>query len=415
MARLLQINPVIRENTSTGRIMRELGEYAMDHGWESYIAYSRGRDGIPSHSSKLIPVGSKWDTFVHGLMTRLFDRHGLASSHATRALIREIQKIHPDVIQIHNIHGYFINYKLLFRYLSRCEIPVVWTTHDCWLYTGHCYHYDAVGCQKWQKCCEHCPQKTSFPASWVFDRSRKNFRDKRNAFTSCGKLTIVNISKWMQGEMQHSFLSGARFRLIPNGIDVGVFHPVKNSSVAEKYGIDLTRPIVLFVASIWSREKGLEDVNYLAGQLPKEVQVVMVGGLARNQKQTLCPRIMPINRTSDTAELAALFSTADVFVNPTYQDNYPTVNMEAQACGTPVVTYASGGSAETVSTLTGVVVPKGNVEGLSVAIIGILNEPDRFPRKTCREYAVRHFDKIAHWGEYLNLYETLINENSATR
>ena len=395
--------------------MRELGEYAMAHGWESYIAYSKGRDGIPSHTSLLIPVGSKWDVFVHGLMTRLFDRHGLASSRATRALIQEIQRIHPDIIQIHNIHGYFINYKLLFRYLSRNEIPVVWTTHDCWLYTGHCYHYDAVGCQKWQECCEHCPQKTSFPASWVFDRSRKNFQDKRHAFTGCKRLTVVNISKWMQGEMQHSFLSGARFQLIPNGIDVNVFHPERDFSVTDKYGIDRKRPIVLFVTSIWSREKGLEDVVRLGEKLPSSYQMVLVGKISARQKERLPQRVVCIDRTNNVYELAALYSAASVFVNPTYQDNFPTVNMEAQACGTPVVTYKSGGSAETLSPQTGIAVPKGDVDAMEAAILKILRDPDSFSGETCREYAVQHFDKNARWGEYLNLYETLINENSATR
>ena len=177
MKKLLQINPVIRINTSTGRIMQEIGQLAMKNGWESYIAYSYGRDGIKPCDSKLVPVGNKADVAWHGLITRLTDRHGLASEGATRAFIREIERIQPDIIHIHNIHGYFLNYRVLFDYLAKCDIPVVWTVHDCWLYTGHCYYYSYIGCNKWERECVHCPQRKLFPTSWWAARSTQNFRD----------------------------------------------------------------------------------------------------------------------------------------------------------------------------------------------------------------------------------------------
>ena len=203
--------------------MQEIGELAMANGWDSYIAYSRGRDGIKPCKSKLVPVGGKVDVAFHGLLTRFLDMHGLGSKIATQRFIKEIERIQPDVIHIHNVHGYFLNYKILFDYLSKAAIPVVWTIHDCWLYTGHCYHYASVGCDKWKEQCSNCPQKKAFPTSYVVDRSKQNFLDKKSAFTSVKDLTMVTVSDWMKGEMSHSFLKDCRFQVIHNGIDLDVF------------------------------------------------------------------------------------------------------------------------------------------------------------------------------------------------
>ena len=191
MKKLLQINPVIRTNTSTGRIMQEIGELAMANGWESYVAYSGGRDGVKPCKSKLMPVGGKLDVAFHGLWTRLTDRHGLASWFATKRFISEIKELKPDVIHIHNIHGYFLNYRMLFEYLKEADIPVIWTVHDCWLYTGHCYYYSSIGCDKWMSGCGNCPQRTAFPASWFIDRSKQNLKDKSEAFNSIPALSQV--------------------------------------------------------------------------------------------------------------------------------------------------------------------------------------------------------------------------------
>ena len=210
MKKLLHINPVLRTSTSTGRIIQEIGAVAIAAGWDNYIAYSKGRDGIRPSQSKLLPVGSKLSVALHGLITRFFDMHGLGSKLATKRFVREIEKLRPEVIHIHNIHGYFLNYKILFEYLSKADIPVVWTVHDCWLYTGHCYHYACVECEKWRTQCEKCPQKTAFPTSILLDRSRQNFNDKKAAFTSLKNLTIVTVSECMKCAMTHSFLKDCR-------------------------------------------------------------------------------------------------------------------------------------------------------------------------------------------------------------
>lgn len=407
--RLLQINPVLRTNTSTGRIMQEIGELAMTRGWESYVAYSGGRDGVRACKSQTVPVGNKRSVAWHGVMTRLFDRHGLASSHATRQFVRRIDEIKPDVVHIHNIHGYFLNYEILFDYLKNSDTPVVWTVHDCWLYTGHCYYYSFAGCGRWRTGCGHCPQRGLFPASWLFDRSARNFEDKRKAFTSMPHdgLTIVPVSDWMRGEMAHSFLCDYPFRVIHNGINTDVFSPSDAEGVRKKYGIEGKR-ILLGVASIWSKEKGLDDFLSLSSMLDRHEKIVLVG--VDDETQRRLPRnVTGISRTENISELASLYSAADVFVNPTWQDNYPTVNLEAIACGTPVVTYRTGGSVESVTDGTGFVVEQGDVRGLLSAAREVEKGDREMLRKRCRAYALEHFRKEDRYADYFALYEELLS------
>lgn len=407
MRKLLQINPVIRLNTSTGRIMQEIGELVMQHGWESYIAYSKGRDGIKPCQSKLIPVGNRWSVGYHGMMTRLFDCHGLASNGTTRQFIREIEQLQPDIIHIHNIHGYFLNYRILFEYLSQCHIPVVWTIHDCWLYTGHCYYYSFAGCSKWKTGCRECPQQRKFPASLLFDRSQQNFADKRAAFTSMpkDKLVIVPVSEWIRNEMQSSFLKDYPFRVIHNGINTEVFNLFDTQAVKEKYQLK-GKHILLGVASIWSKEKGLDDFIQMASLLKENEQIVLVGVDEKTQKQ-LPANIRSIRRTENVRQLAELYAAADAFINPTWQDNYPTVNLESIACGTPVVTFRTGGSIEAVTRQTGFVVEQGDVKGLLEAARSIIQRGKDYYQQPCRDFATAHFRKEDRYADYLQLYDEL--------
>ena len=400
--KLLQINPVVRLNTSTGRIMREIGELAIAAGWESYVAYSGARDGMPPHSSNLVPVGDKLDLAVHAVATRLFDAHGLASKRATKAFIRRIREIDPDVIHIHNIHGYFLNYPLLFQYLQESGKPVIWTIHDCWLYTGHCYYYSAVRCDKWRHGCGHCPQKHAFPASWLFDRSARNLRDKRRAFGALQNLTIVPVSDWLRQEMASSILADKHFQVIHNGIDLTVFRPEAAEDAAPVEGT-----MILGVASIWLEEKGLGDLIALAGKLRADEKLVLVGRTTEEQRKRIPASVQLIERTENIGKLAALYAQATAFVNPTWQDNYPTVNLEAIACGTPVVTYRTGGSIEAVSEGTGFVVEQGDVDGLLACVREIAAWDKKETVARCRERAVRCFRKEDCYKNYIQLYENL--------
>jgi glycosyltransferase involved in cell wall biosynthesis len=407
MKKLLQINPVIRINTSTGRIMQEIGELARANGWETYIAYSQGRDGVSPNAAHLIPVGNRWSVAWHGIMTRLFDRHGLASERATRQLIAEIQRIQPDIIHIHNIHGYFLNYRILFEYLSNANIPVIWTVHDCWLYTGHCYYYSYVGCDKWKSQCEQCPQRRDFPTSWWMDRSKQNFWDKKKAFTSVPKelLTIVPVSEWIHGEMKQSFLKDYPYQVIHNGINLENFQVYPADDVKKRYGLEGKR-ILLGVASIWMGEKGWNDFMQLAGMLNPDEVIVLVG-VKEEQKKGLPATIVPISRTDNLKQLAELYAAAEALVNPTWQDNYPTVNLEAIACGTPVVTYRTGGSIEVITPDTGFIVEQGDIPGLLAAVRTIEERGKDYYQTKCRAYAEAHFRKEDRYADYLKLYENL--------
>ena len=399
--RLLQINPVVRLNTSTGRIMKEIGEVAMAAGWESYIAYSGARDGVPQHSSQLVPVGNKLDLAVHAVATRIFDAHGLVSRRATKQLIRRIREIDPDIIHIHNVHGYWLNYPLLCEYLRESGKPVIWTVHDCWLYTGHCYYYSAARCNKWQTGCGHCPQKRAFPATWVFDRSARNWRIKQRVFGSLERLTIVPVSDWIRQEMAHSFLADKPFQVIHNGIDLEVFHPA---------GSDAERPagtVILGVATLWHEEKGVRDFIDLAGRLQDGEHLVLVGRMSEEQREAFPAGVEFIERTENVAKLAALYSRATAFVNPTWQDNYPTVNLEAIACGTPVVTYRTGGSVEAVTEGTGFVVEQGDVQGLLDRVRELAAGDRQAISARCRAHALQHFSKQERYQDYIRLYESL--------
>ena len=407
MKKLLQINPVLRVNTSTGRIMQEIGELAMLHGWKTYMAYSKGRDGIKECKSEIVPVGDVWSTAWHGLETRLLDRHGLASDRATREFIKRIEEIAPDIVHIHNIHGYFLNYRILFDFLSKSGIPVVWTVHDCWLYTGHCYYYSYAGCNKWQTGCGHCPQKKEFPASYFSDRSHRNWLDKKTAFTSMplDKLTIVPVSDWIREEMGRSFLKDYHFQVIHNGINTEVFDVYDATAVRQQYSLG-DKHIFLGVASIWSREKGLADFIKMSELIGQDEVIVLVGIKPEDMK--LLPKnVVAIARTENIRQLAELYSAADVFINPTWQDNYPTVNLEAIACGTPVVTYRTGGSIEAITDTTGFIVEQGDVAGLVDAARCIIRRGKEAYRNVCRQYAVANFRKEDRYADYLNLYRQL--------
>ena len=399
--RLLQINPVVRLNTSTGRIMKEIGEVAMAAGWESYIAYSGARDGVPQHSSQLVPVGNKLDLAFHAVATRIFDAHGLVSRRATKQLIRRIREIDPDIIHIHNVHGYWLNYPLLCEYLRESGKPVIWTVHDCWLYTGRCYYYSAARCNKWQTGCGHCPQKRTFPATWVFDRSARNWRIKQRVFGSLERLTIVPVSDWIRQEMAHSFLAKKPFQVIHNGIDLEVFHPA---------GTEAERPagtVILGVATLWHKEKGVRDFIDLAGRLQDGEHLVLVGRMSEEQRAAFPAGVEFIERTENVAKLAALYSRATAFVNPTWQDNYPTVNLEAIACGTPVVTYRTGGSVEAVTEGTGFVVEQGDVQGLLDRVRELAAGDRQAIAARCRAHALQHFSKQERYQDYIRLYESL--------
>lgn len=402
MKKLLQINSVVNIG-STGRIVEEIGQLAIQNDWESYIAYGR-MNGVSK--SILVKIGTELDIRFHGLQTRLFDNHGLGSKKATIKLIEQIIKIGPDIIHIHNLHGYYLNIKLLFEQLTSVSIPVVWTFHDCWPITGHCAYFDFAGCERWKTECYNCPQKNVYPASFGFDHSKQNYHLKKELFTSLQNSTLVPVSNWLNGIIKKSFLKQLSFQVINNGINTDVFQPNHNPFIRNKYKLN-DKLIILGVASTWSIRKGLKDFIELRSKLDSDFQIILVG-LDEDQIKLLPDKIIGISKTESVQELALYYSSADIFVNPTWEDNFPTTNLEALACGTPVITYNTGGSPEAINEDTGFIVEKGDIQGLIHAINIIKDRGKSSYSAACRDRAEKLYDKNDRYMDYIKIYESIL-------
>ena len=376
---------------------------AISHGWESYIAYGRACNPC---SSKLIKIGGQWDIYEHLIETRLFDNHGLASRRVTKKFIKQIDELKPDIIHLHNIHGYYLNYRILFEYLQGLSIPVVWTLHDFWAVTGHCGHFIQANCNKWKTGCYDCPQsKTEYPTSLFSDRSKNNYLEKRELFTSLKNLSIVTVSQWVKNMIDESFFKDIPSQVIYNGLDLNIFQPTK-SSLKNKLGIPDDKPIVLGVASVWAEHRGLKHFVELSKD--NTYQIVLIG-IKDNQRESLPSNIITIPRTSDQKELAEYYSIADVYANPTYLETLSMTNIEAQACGTPVVTFRSGGAPETVAESTGIVVEQGNESAMHEAILQLIREGKNKYSEACVRRASDLFDMHDRYNDYFALYQNLLN------
>lgn len=339
MSRILFINSVC--NGSTGTICKNLYKAAVEAGHECCIAYGRGEVPKGFHTIK---IGNKLDFYLHVLKARLFDASGFGSKSATKEFIKKIDEFKPDIIHLHNIHGYYVNIEILFKYLKEHpEIKKVWTLHDCWAFTGHCAYYTYAKCDKWKSCCNGiCANKKEYPKT-IFSRIKINFNKKKQIFSDVENMVLVTPSKWLKSEVENSFLKKYHVEVINNGVDTNIFKPIL-SDIKQQYGIE-NKKIILGVASVWDKRKGLDTFIELSKKLDYDYKIVLIG-LSKKQIKNLPINIIGINRTENVQELVKWYSVANIFFNPTFEDNYPTVNLEAIACGTPVVTFDTGGSSE---------------------------------------------------------------------
>jgi len=403
--KILQISIEVNSG-SVGRIAEQIGDEVLAQNWESYITFAR--NNLPS-KSQTIKIGTKKDVYWHVLMTRIFDNHCFESKSATHKLIKKIKSLKPDLIHLHHLHGYFININILFDYLSDANIPVVWTFHDCWSFTGHCAHFEYVGCEKWKTQCFECPQKNEYPKSLLIDRSYKNYRDKKSIFNSVKDMTIVTPSKWLQNLVKDSYLNKYPVLTINNGIDLEKFKPLDNYlSIKEKYKI-FKDFIILGVASTWDEKKGLNFFHELNNHIEEDETIVLVG-LSEDQIKKLPQNVIGIKRTENVDELAALYSLSNVFFNPTLEDTYPTTNLEAIACGTPVITFNTGGSIESVNKDTGFVIEKNDLKGFLEKKNLIKKNNKDFYTTKCRLFAEKNFNKSERFKDYINLYSKLLKD-----
>lgn len=385
---------------STGRIACEIAKLVLEDGGECRIGY-----GVPGISADSEPfayqIGRPLERKIHGAMRKLLDAEGYGSYFATRKLIREMRDFRPDIVHLHNLHGCYLHLATLFAYLRESGVPVVWTLHDCWPFTGHCAYFDYCGCERWKTGCHHCPQKKSYPVCLGLDGSSRNYRMKQKWFANL-PLTFVTPCEWMKGPLSASFLGNSPVQVIPNGVNLQVFQPT-SSDLRERYQLGNAR-VCLSVASEWDARKGLSFLCQVAEQMGESYRFAVIG-LEEEQLAQIPKGMLGLTRTADTRELAAWYTLADCFVNPTLEDNMPMVNLEALACGTPVATFATGGCPEAVDASCGMVVPQKDIHALCAAIRVLASEkPQR--TQSCLQRAGL-FDASRTFRSYLALYKEL--------
>ena len=365
MKKLVEINVVC--NGSTGKIMCDIAKEANNNNIETYCFYGRGN---PNKNVNCIKIGNTFSVYFHVLIARL-GFNGRGSYFSTKKLVKQIKKINPDIIHLHNIHGYYINLKVLFKYLkNEYNGKIIWTLHDCWAFTGHCSYFTLAKCNKWKKRCCNCPQLKSYPKT-IFDTTKKEYNFKKKLFLGLNNVTLVTPSVWLKKLVQESFLKNYNVEVINNGIDLNLFKPIYDKQIYKKYNIPKNKKILLGVANIWEERKGLKDIYKLADMISSEYQIVIVGNLLKNEKKS---NIIYIDRTDNSEELVKLYTIAYYVLNFTYEDNYPTINLESIACHTPVITYNTGGCAEQLTKDSGMIFEPSKIKDVSL----FLNEKHKF-------------------------------------
>ena len=402
--RVLQVN--MAHNGSTGKIMlniskvlREKGEYTRTFAAKVYSKNKRiPYPDLENHGY----FGNRSEAFLHTALGQLTGLNGCFSHLGTYRLIKECKKFNPDVIHLHNLHSFCINLPMLFRYVKKNGIPVVWTLHDCWAFTGHCPHFVMVNCDRWKGECHNCPQLSVYPKSRV-DNTNLAHRLKKKWFSGVENMTLVTPSKWLCDLAKESFMKDYPIKVINNGIDLSTFKPAE-SDFREKYGL-ADKKVILGVASDWGKRKGLDVFTELSDRLDDSYRIVLVG--IDGKAQNLPEKIITVKRTENQKELAEIYTAADLFVNPTREENYPTVNMESLACGTPVLTFKTGGSPEIIDSTCGSAVEVDDVDAMEKEILRICQEKP-YSDKACLERA-KDFDMYDRFEEYVELYKEVTN------
>ena len=395
---------------STGRIVSDLIYSANNNGHSAKVACATLEPAKQVANKDIIYVGSKLDYYIHNILSRFTDHEGLFSKNATKRLIDQIKEYTPDIVHLHNIHGHWINFEILFKYLSETNVKVVWTLHDCWGFTGHCSYFSVLGCEQWKTLCRKCLGTKVYPMCYGKGDARHNFERKKNAFTSIDphRLTIVSVSNWLDNFVGDSFLKNYPHIIIHNGIDLDNFKPLNNVDIVRnKLGIKDSEVMILGVACPWSKRKGLQDFIELNKILPPTKKIVLVG-LNEKQIKLLPSSIIGIQRTNSVKELAEYYAAADIFLNLTYEDNYPTTNLESISCGTPCLTYRTGGSPESITENIGYVVRRGDISSVA-AIINTIHARNIDKTRQCRDYAEHNFSSNKSYEQYFQLYESLIS------
>lgn len=392
---LLQINATANWG-STGRIAEQLGNKVMENGWHSYIAYGRYSN---SSNSNLIRVGSKINPYIHYLQHYIFDKEGRASRKATLDLIKKIDRIKPDIIHLHNIHDHWLNYELLFSYISQTNIKTIWTFHDFWAITGHCAHFIHYNCHKWKDVCCNCP------ATPLIDNSKNNYLLKKGIFSSYDNLNIVAVSDWVKSHLDFSFLKQKNIHTIPNGIDLSIFKPSAKRFINERIK---DKFVILSVASQWKFGKGFNDFIKMS-KLLKDDEIIVLVGVNGKLKKMLPSNILGVDRTDCNEDLVSLYSTADVVTSFSSAETFGMTVIEGFACGTPAVVYNNTALPYLITEDTGIVVPNKDYIAAYNAIQTIKNKGRSYYKDKCINYVKTKYGLQANLEKYYNLYESLLS------
>lgn len=386
---------------STGGIMLNIADIARKEGHEVYVSYPDSNSNRKKQTDGDILIGNRFARNLHLQLAKLTGFNGCFSVFDTWRFLKKVDKIKPDIIHLHNLHNCYINLPMLFKYIKRRNIKAVWTLHDCWAFTGQCTYFTMAKCDKWKTGCYGCTQYKKYPECNV-DRTKTMYKLKKKWFTGVKNITFITPSEWLADLVKQSFLKDYPVKVINNGIDLSVFKPTE-SDFREKHGLQ-NKYIVLGVASPWEKRKGFDVFLKLSERFDDKYKIVLVG-LSKEQKENLPPNIIGFERTANQTELAQVYTTADVFANPTREDNFPTVNIEALACGTPVVTFKTGGSPEMIDENCGSVAACDDVDSFEKKIRFVCeNKP--YSRENCIKRA-KKFDMNDKFEEYVRLYETI--------
>lgn len=395
--KILEINST--NYGSTGNIMLQIADTARRKGHTVITCCPASRENKKKSVENQWLIGSRFSRNVHLKLFEYTGFNGCFSLVSTFTFLHKVKKFKPDIIHLHNLHNCYINLPMLFKYIKKQKIQAIWTLHDCWTFTGQCPYFDLAKCDKWKNGCHDCPQINVYPSSKV-DRTRTMWKLKRKWFTGVEDMTIVTPSEWLGGLVQQSYLKGYPIKVINNGIDLNVFKPTE-SDFRQKHHLE-NKYILLGVAFGWGKRKGLDVFIDLAKRLDDRFQIVLVG--TNDDVDKLLPaNIISVHKTNNQQELAEIYTAADLFVNPTREENYPTVNMESISCGTPVQTFKTGGSPEIPNVKTGYAVDVDDIDEMEKQIVRICTE-HLFSKDDCLERA-KSFDRNIKFQEYVDLYK----------
>lgn len=399
--KVVQIN-AIYGSKSTGTIVREIQSCCEANGIESYVAYSIA-DRPDSEVPRGYRIGNQLTAKWHAFISRLIGKQAYANRISTWRFLRWLDKVNPDVVHLHNLHSNYIHLNILLHYLAKHDIATVVTMHDCWYFTGGCMHYTSVGCHRWKNGCGHCPKWRQIP-SYCFDRTQSVLKDRKRYLSAIPRLTMVGASEWVANEMKQSLLKDLNITFIHNGFDLDVFTPTL-SGKRKELGIG-NKFVILGPASKWLLPINKPTLDHFISQMTDDMVLVLFGCTENNH--TLPSNVLQIGYTKNRKELAELYSMADVLVNCSREDTLSSLNLECQACGTPVVTYDATGSKETVDGQCGFAVPTGDAEILWQKVAEVKQKSKNVLTGQCRVWIESNFEKKSNYKKYIELYHNVI-------